>query len=167
MMRVGWGSRIWAIVAILILVCVSVLEAQTKVGDFTVKRDTDPITDDDRSWMASHGEDTDVGLGLKCLEDGLNVLLMHKYLIGDSDDEIRVVYRFDNDTPVPEHYWMLATGKTLSFSPMGRIPWFIERAKTANRIAIRVVDPGDGEVLTDIVSLDGFSEALANLPCSR
>lgn len=133
-------------------------------------QDADPFTDADRSAIVAGAEllgnqNTHLSIALKCLEDGLNFLLGHKYLGGDSDNEIRVEMRVDKNQSYGPKYWKLAMGNELSWMPMADVPRMVGEMRSGTRLHIRVVDPVDGEVLTQAVSLRGFSAAAAKLSC--
>lgn len=75
---------------------------------------TDDFDDTDRSYVTPAPEsivDADgyLGLGFKCLSDGINLVLLHSYQGGDSDDEVLVRYRVDKNNAYGPSYWALAS----------------------------------------------------------
>ena len=133
-------------------------------------QDADPLTDADRSAIVAGAEllgdqNAHLSLALKCLEDGLNVLLGHKYLGGDSDNVTQVQTRVDRNQSYGPKYWKLMSGNELSWMPLADAPRIVREMQSGTRLHIRVVDPADGEVLTQSVSLRGFSAAVAKLSC--
>jgi len=146
--------------------------AQERVGDFVVVMDRDELDDSNRSYIFTAAvNDTGnrtVGLAWKCMEDGLNILILFgTYFGGDADDEIQVRYRFDDGEPSDIQYWPLLQGNESAYMPMHLIRGFTEQALGAGRVVVRVTDPLDGETLTDTFDLRGLGGALQRLlPCS-
>lgn len=141
-----------------------------QVGDFTVAIRVDAMTDADRSYATTDRLSGNTGmeaLTFKCLDDGLNVIVETKYLAGDSDDEVRVLWRFAPDPASTPRYWGAMTGNRGWWMPMSLVTSFIETAKTRSEVTLRVVDPLDGETLTATFSLRGLGNALERLPCYR
>lgn len=141
-------------------------------GSFYYVADKDEMDDSNRSYVYTVSLNITptrgASVGWKCFSDGLNViLLLGKYYGGDSDDQIRVQYRFDTDPASDVENWSLLTGKKAAYMPMDEVSTFTERAKHAAKVVIRTTDPLDGESHTDEFSLRGATEALARLtPCS-
>jgi len=133
-------------------------------------KNLDAFTDEDRSYigpteanfMQSDGE---VLLVTKCMSDGLNILLMHGYMIGDRDDEVRVELRVDKNPAYGPAYWPLLSGQEASFMPMSHIDTYLKELESGDSLVIRVTDPGDGEIKTGSFSLSGFSETVRKLGC--
>lgn len=133
-------------------------------------RNADRFTDADRSSITAsvdmyESQDTPLVIGLVCMEDGLNLLLSHKYLGGDSDNEILVQMRVDKKEPYGPNYWRLFPGREASWMPMADVPKMVRELRAGNQLHIRVVDPVDGETLNQSVSLQGFSGAIEKLSC--
>lgn len=154
-----------------LLLCTPPLLAQSsaKVGAFLYFEAEDALTDGDRSYIFTLGENTsdDLSLAWKCYEDGLNVVLTVSYMVGDADDEVQVRYRFDQDSPSDVMWWELSNTNKLVYAPMDFVPFFTAQAKMANRVVLRVIDPADGETKQDVFSLSGLRTALQRLPCAR
>jgi hypothetical protein len=146
----------------------SEVEREFVQGDFTVSIARDAMTDENRSFILSVAESEEGGLGWRCLEDGLNVVLaIGTYYEGDDDDDIIVQYRFDSDEPEPQEYWALFSGKESAYIRMANVDAFTERALNAERVVVRAVDPYDDETHTYIVGLEDLQQALEFLPCAR
>lgn len=145
-------------------------EETVQIGGMEVNIARDPITDESSSgFFATEKTNDDLTLMVFCSEDGPQVGLSHKYLGGDRDDDIRFTYRFDDSPAVGPRDSRLSSSNRSSFpflSDMRRATEFINTAKTSTQVALRVTDPLDGEIVTSIVQLDGFAEALERIDCS-
>jgi hypothetical protein len=139
------------------------------VAGWEYHKDSDPFSDVDRSIVLatdkSYKSQDDLGIGFKCMEDGLNLLLIHKFLGGDSDDEVRVQMRVDKKEPYGPKYWKLFPGGKATWMPLGEVQRMVNEMREGTRLQIRIVDPLDGETLNQSVSLWGFSAAIEKLPC--
>lgn len=160
-------SRLGVGLALLLISVVTPLQAQKeqRVGNFTVAHITDPMNDRDRSFAMVMGNDNKLGIGLKCFDDGLNFILLHKYMGGDDADQIRVQLRFDNNEALDPIYFDVASGNHHSFSPLMSVPILTAGLARSSTVTIRAVDPLDGETVTDYFNLTGAKEAIFNLPC--
>jgi hypothetical protein len=145
----------------------SVVQREFEEGDFSVSIAHDALTDANSSFILSIAENEEGGLGWKCMEDGLNVILViGTYYAGDEDDDIIVQYRFDQAEPEPQEYWALLSGKEMAYIRMDRVAAFTARALTSHRVVVRAVDPYDNETRTFVISMRGLDRALRNLPCA-
>ena len=141
--------------------------AQTQIGNFTYEARLNPMTEDNVSHFYGIADDNSkLALVVKCLSDGLNVVLVHKRFSGDEDDQILVSHRFDKDDRVTT-YWDVFPSHKSSRLPVGHITEFLRRARTANQVVIRATDPPDGETKTSVISLNGFGRALDRLEGCR
>lgn len=104
-------------------------------------------------------------LRVECLNDELALILdWSDYLIGNSDNEVKVEFRIDSRDPDPGRHW------TLSYGFQGRMPidlWpnFRRQANSGRTVFFRITDPQDGEGLSHRFSLVGFGRALKRLSC--
>ena len=105
-----------------------------------------------------------MALAVKCEFDGLNFQLTHSYMLGDSDEEVSVLLRIDNNEVYGPEYWSLQAN-TISWMPLQHVKNIVEEMKSGDRMAIRITDLGDGEQLAEDVSLDGFSSSIEKLSC--
>lgn len=140
------------------------------LANWEYSKSSDPFSDDDRSTITANAEiygnqDVLLLIALKCMDDGLNVVLGHKYLGGDSDGEIRVELRVDKNETYGPKYWKLVSGHKFSWMPMADIAKLVREMRSGNILYMRVVDPADGETLTQSVNLQGFSAAIDKLSC--
>jgi hypothetical protein len=132
-------------------------------------RDYDDFDDTDRSMVIPFGSNRDntaAAIGFKCFSDGINLLVVHGYMIGDSDDEVRVRYRVDKNEPYGPAYWSLQPSSKSSFAPMRVVPELISEMKAGTKLVIQVTDPGDGDVKKGVFSLVGFSSEIQKLESS-
>lgn len=160
------------LLAALLLVGVTTTAAAQRtetVGAFTVVYAKDPIDDSNRSFIMTspEGEESDAAFYWRCMSDGLNVVVgIGKYFGGDDDDEIQVITRLDSDENSGIVYWPLLQGNRAAYMPMHRVESFTSRAMSAKQLAVRAIDPLDGETLTWVYRLDGLRQALAKItPC--
>ena len=102
---------------------------------------------------------------VSCQADGLNIMLSHSYMAGDSDDEIRVQMRVDQNEAYGPTYWGVGSENKRSWMPMRDVPDMIAQMKAGRRLVIRAIDPFDGDSLNQAVSLFGFSASVEKLSC--
>jgi hypothetical protein len=148
------------------------LAAAQGTGDFSVELATDPFDDSNRSFILNvdpidfHDGDN-LAFGAKCLEDGLNILVIWgKYFAGDDEGRVAVRHRIDDQAAGPEEMWEMFAGQEMAWMPMHLVGEFVAAARAGRRILIRVVDPFDGETITNEFELVGFGPALDQiLPC--
>ena len=139
-----------------------------QASSWTYTKNVDIMTDQDRSLVQPDISDVVDFDGFmpafKCFSDGLNFIVSHSYMGGDSNDEIRVHLRFDNE-PMETYRWSLGTGSEVTFADMRDVPHVASKFRASNRVVMRLVDPLDGETLTTIFKLDGFSAELEKMSC--
>lgn len=142
----------------------------SRYGRFSFVADVDEFDGRDTSFVYTESKtdsSRDAALIWRCLADGLNILYRwDKYLGGDSDNEVRVRYRIDGSEPVGPQYWGLMQSRKSGHAPMNLVQTLSAEAKAGKELLIEVVDPLDGERLTDRFSLIGLSEALKRLSCA-
>jgi hypothetical protein len=85
---------------------------------------------------------------------------------GNRDDKVVVRYRFADDAPSQDELWTQSTDGRNAFAPVSERPGITARARTANRVVVRVTDPLDGEVKTETFPLNGFTRAVERLSCA-
>ncbi len=139
---------------------------EVRIGSFVYVQAADPIDDTNRSYISAKqpDDDSDAAITWMCMEDGLNVVLeIGKYFGGDDDDEIHVITRVDQDANSGIVGWPLLQGNTAAFMPMDRVQAFTDRAKRARQIAVRAIDPLDGETLTFVFPVLELERALERL----
>jgi hypothetical protein len=128
---------------------------------------TDEFTGEDNSSVLIIDEDENMSLviGWKCLSDGLNVVLRHDYLAGDSDDEVAVQTKFDDKPASGIEFYALAPNNEFTFFDMDDVETFTNAAIDAARFMIRVTDPYDNEQLTAAFRTEGLNDELSKLLC--
>ena|SRR5690554_4964219 len=161
-----------AAVAVLVLAVACAAHAQDPVdGDFIYSAQSDPFTDEDRSFIftpSTDSGDRTSALSWRCMDDGLNVIYLHgKYLGGDSDDEVLVRYRIDSHDAYGPSYWGMMQGHEGTWMPMNEIAAFTRQARSGESVIFEVVDPLDGERLRDNFSLRGLAQGLSRLSCAN
>lgn len=145
----------------------NVVQREFDEGDFSVSIAHDALTDANSSFILSIADNEEGALGWKCMEDGLNVILViGTYYEGDEDDDIVVQYRFDEAEPAPQEYWALLSGKEMAYIRMDKVAEFTQHALESRRVVVRAVDPYDDETRTFVVGVRGLEKALRNLPCA-
>lgn len=131
-------------------------------GNFRVRVQTDPIGDQDQSvaLLFVDSPADDVGsISWMCVQGGVQPGVR---LIGSGERQ-PVVWRFDSDRPDTVTLEALP-GASTWFVPGDRIVGFTTRAKTADRLVIRVLGSDPAEYVYD---LTGSTAALNRLPCGR
>jgi hypothetical protein len=160
----------FAIGVVLLAAMDSPVAAQTpqrqQVGDYRVVFKKDVMSDEDRTWAYTLGvSNTKTSFGVRCMEDGLNVEFMYdKYLMG-RDSAIPVQYRFPAQSAVSQ-VWDISTDHEAAYMPVRLVSAFLAAASREPTITLRVTDH-DGDTVTSTFSLDGFSDAVALLPCAK
>src|SRR5690606_39491338 len=131
-------------------------------GDFSVSTGHDRLKDATNSFLLWIADNEAGGLGWKCMEDGLNVILViGTYYAGDEDNDILVQYRFDHDEPGPQEYWTLLSGNEMAYLRMDRVAEFTERARMAHRVVVRAVVPSVNETRASVIELRGLDSSLS------
>lgn len=143
-----------------------------RIGDFQVRLQTDPITDEDRSLAILYPRDgvaTGTGLVSWGCSGSMGELSVGVRLApgGRGGEAQEVVWRFDADRP----------DTTVLEGVSGAGSWFLRaedvvpftlRTKSATRLVIRVLDGAPAGVTTDyFYDLTGSTNALNRLACAR
>lgn len=145
-----------------------VFSSPATAQQWVYERLADDFDDTDRSYVTPAPEsivDADgfLGLGFKCLSDGINLVLLHSYQGGDSDNEVLVRYRVDKNNAYGPSYWALAADHEVTFAPMDVVPKVIAEMKAGSVIALRLTDPLDNQSLDSKFRLAGFTTAINKL----
>lgn len=152
-----------------LITLMAVTTTSVAYGEWEYTDKKDPFEDTDRSLITAaagmYENDEELIISASCQFDGLNIQLVHSFLVGDSDEEVKVQMRVDDNEAYGPEYWSLASDSESSWMPMRDVPGMITQMRAGNRLIFRVVDPADGETLDQAVSLFGFSEALERLSC--
>lgn len=159
-----------AILALVFLAAPSPALAQEPefVGSWMVVEKVDEMTDEHSSLALLLNSDgsTDLMVGFWCMPDGLNFVVVHKYLTG-RNDKIPVTLRLDRGKP-ETHQFNLFPDHELSWAPMRLAPTMLQRFRSVKDFAVRVVDPADGKRITKTYSgITGTDRAFSRLRCAR
>ncbi|GEN26438.1 hypothetical protein HVA01_00840 [Halovibrio variabilis] len=141
--------------------------AQERIGDFTHFINTDDFTDKDTSTIITPNTGGEGVLAWGCKPDGLNVMIgVGGYMGGDSDDDIMVRYRFDQNQPSEFSYWRLFPGQNeLAYMRINQVEEFTDEAMGANEVIMEAIDPLDEESRRFKMSMTGLTEAINKLSC--
>lgn len=130
-----------------------------------VRKQTDPITDEDRSGAFLSGTGNTV-LAFRCMADGLNVQFGYgKYFMG-SDSKVNVVHRFPPAVASDLLRWDISTNNEAAFLPMSQVSEFVKHALANETVVLRATDR-DGDQVTAQFKLVGLATALSQLPCHK
>lgn len=142
--------------------------AQAVQAQAVYENKKDGFTGEDRSYVfiqpSSVTGDTFL-IAWRCEYDGLNVVLAHNFLAGDSDDEVVVLYKFDEGDPSGNNYYDLSGSNKLTYFDMSDVPAFTQKALNSQKLMVRLIDPSDQETATGTFFLKGLSQNLPKLPC--
>jgi hypothetical protein len=122
---------------------------------------TDPLTDETRTIIFAGGTNGALHLAVRCEFDGINLLLGHKHLGGDANDQVEVQGRVDKNEAFPSARWSVNSNNQSSWAPISIVPKWVNQMKTGVSLLIRVTDPLDDEIVDDTLPLSGFSDAYA------
>ena len=129
---------------------------------------SDPFEDHDTSFVypddASYSSANELTISVRCEVDGLNLLLSHSYMVGDSDGETLAVLRVDKNDAIGPIYFTLQ-GNSQSWMPLRHVNDAVNQMKRGESIVVRITDPSDDEQLFEDVSLTGFADAVERLTC--
>lgn len=165
----------WAAFLLALLVPTEV-DAQERYGSFIYSENRDGFTDEDRSLIFTSSTETTSsivgneggGLGIRCDgQDELDVLfLIGKFMVGDSDNDLLVRYRFDSKAPSEYFYAPLARSSNESFFiPEDRDDEVAREILRSQRALFEVIDPLDEETIRYTFQLDGATRTAQNLDC--
>tara|TARA_B110000977_G_C10898953_1_gene424461 strand:+ start:278 stop:766 length:489 start_codon:yes stop_codon:yes gene_type:complete len=118
---------------------------------------------DNSSVLLLPVSDLEITLGWKCFDDGLNVLLLHKYLGGDTDGDVVIRYKFDSEPASDRNWYALSGNHEVTFFDMGDVAYFTNKALASQQIMIRLTDPVDDEILQSTFNPSDLEPALQRL----
>lgn len=131
----------------------------------TFHDDKDEFTGEDNSSVYIVATGKEIGLGWKCFSDGLNIILAHDYLGGDSDDDVIVRTKFDEDAPSERNYYSLSKNNRVTYFDIYDVGGFTKGAIEAEEVMLRITDPLDSEMVTGTFITRGLEDALRKLSC--
>lgn len=155
-----------------------VLYAQSNVQDFAhwaYVRQSDAMSDAPRdiAFTVTEGDQPDVAVGVKCMVDGANFILLFSdptvaiETISMNGNKPTFQYRFDQDAPLnsaDESDWYWDNKGKFMARPIDAAT--LQKFEDDSKLAIRLFDPDDGTVIgTYTYRLDGSSQAISRLRC--
>ena len=127
---------------------IAIMISQTASAQVEFNEDVDDFTGKDNSHVSVLPEGDMFLLGFKCLSGNINVILGHKYLGGDSDGDISVYVKFNDEEVTGPEWYSLQSGNRITLFDKRDVDPFVSEAVRSNKVAIRIIDPLDQEVLT-------------------
>lgn len=162
-----------ALLALATLWCASPIQAQQDldIGQFRVRLQTDPITDQDQSLAILFPRDgvvSAMGIVSWWCSDSTGGLVTGVRLTAPGRDQTQdVVWRFDADRPDTTSLGAVSGSNTWFMHEDDAVPFTI-RSKTARQLVIRVLGGAPAFRNTDYVyDLTGSANALDHLSCAR
>lgn len=137
------------------------------IGGFIAYTQTDPITDEDRSYVKSWSEDRSSSLTWLCEGQTLRIQVSYSGLLFYShrDEGYAVTLRFDKEKPAETRFWNTLSQSSTLLLDSDQVEAFSIHAMKSAQVVLRAVD-GDRDTQTGVFSLVGLRQALMTLPCS-
>jgi len=128
---------------------------------------TDEFTGEDNSSVIifDGDENRNLTIAWKCLSDRLNVILVHDFLRGDSDDDVAVQTKFDEQEPSGIKFYRLHSSNEGTLFDLSDVDTFTKKAIAANEFMVRVTDPADRKTITATYRTEGLKDELLKLLC--
>jgi len=146
--------------------------AQTMIGDWRVRENLDPFDDSSQTFIYLIPEDaTSFSSGIRSFAircgiggPGLSLYVGHSYMGGD-DNRMRVTYRLGSAEAKTVTGFLTSDNDATIVNELNAPE--VAALLSSPRVAVRVVDPLDGETRTETwTDLEGTGEALSFLlPC--
>lgn len=132
--------------------------------DWAYITQADPITDADTSFIVTISSNSERMMTVRKMSDGINVMYMlDRFFAGDSDSDIKVLYRIDSKPATDYSYWNLSQDNTAAFARMYNVRPIMRDFSSGSKVIFRAIDLLDGEIITDHFSLNGFTAAFNRL----
>jgi hypothetical protein len=134
-----------------------------------VEHDTDPITGDDRSfaWVTTPTYATSGSSGgvlyVRCVGDFDYEAFIEFTVFLDSENDVRVTYRFDDGEAIDAEFRSTFDGSTL-FVPADRVADWLRALRASHRFSLRATT-FRGVDHTLVFELEDFGEAIGELGC--
>lgn len=167
----GYPGSMNKLLGVFLLVTLTTTTMAQHYGGWALNRNTDPITDENRSFIYAQATDfpgyaSTSALVVRCSSDayyphGVSVYFVTDKYLG-SEDYYRVVYRIDKREPVTER-WSSSTDNEAVFLPVGEAPAFLAALTTGSEFVFRVT--AFDEDYTYTLPIAGFNDALYALGC--
>lgn len=107
----------------------------------------------------------DLFFGLRCMSDGLNIIVGHPYYVG-SNNRTQVIFQFDQSSEVIEMNWKMTSNQRASWIPMNIRITFSKMVSNAENLQIAVIDPFDSETHIMNFPVRGWNRAVNAMACS-
>lgn len=137
-----------------------------EIGKFELYQDSDPITDEDRSYISTTSDTGYSWLKWMCVGDKLQISLRYTSLLYYKRDGYLVIHRFDKETPIETRNWNSIEQSSSIYLRDSEVRNFTKKSMLSKQIAMRSTD-GDSDVATAIFELDGLKESLGKLSCAK
>ena len=173
----GWSTvKSMQILGVILLTVLGAALAQTAIGSFRYVKATDPLNDQDRSYLfTSESRDAKRGaqLQLRCQQNSrskqndLYIVLQHNLRLPDyygSYAEVRWQYRFDSKPASSNWLSYFSEDQTRIYLTDEARADFVAQAKKSQRLVIVVTTNGLAPQ-TFQFNLEQLTEALAKLKC--
>lgn len=131
-------------------------------GSFTYAEDSDPLNDEDRSWIYTYSDDENARLSWECEEDGLNIAVETGQVFADKD--IIATYRIDKNKAIDLIDWIEAVEGKAIYMPIDAVDEFTLQAIEGSNLVFRTFDYKDN-YKTFTFKLKGLKTALEQLDC--
>lgn len=159
-----------------VVISIALLLPQIAVSEIQYYKNIDDFTGKDDSRVLVAGTNDEITLIIQCLSDELRMLFYHEELIGDTNEQVKIAYKLDDNTPSEFNYSNLLNPRSMSFlgiressrstnQLMKNDKSLLGRLQGASKLSIRVVDPYDNRQLTTTFMLDGLREQILKLEC--
>lgn len=137
----------------------------------------DTFSGKDNSRVIVLGENDEISLVIKCLNEDLRMLFFHEDLVGSADDQVSIAYKINDREPSEFNNSNLLNPK--SFSLLGLASSsralndqfkndkaLLGKLQGAKKLAVRIVDPYDNNQLTTEFSVQGLRAQILKLSCT-
>lgn len=142
------------------------LSANYSSAEVIFNDDYDEFTEKDNSHvMITPSSGVNLVIAWKCFSDGLNILLAHGWMGGDNDDDVVVMYKFDDEPASSQKWYALQPNNEITIFDVGDVNDFTKKALASQKFLIRVIDPLDKDTITSSFEPKGLADALQKLRC--
>jgi hypothetical protein len=136
----------------------------SKTGNFEFYTDADPLTDEDRSFIAVDALEVNGFMAWKCQGEDLEIYIRQPKQTYSLSDEYSASFRFDKDKAIDLDNWTPATNEEAIFIDSGEIKNFTSTALRSNQIIIRTTSDSNKTALSTF-KLNGLKDSLEKLTC--
>ncbi len=158
-------TRVVTVSAVVAFLLVGRAATAQTAGPFKFVRNTDPVTHEDASWIASESSDRAGTLVWKCTGGALNVLYMFGQRV-EATGRVAIDVKFASEATPTTVRWDMAEGKRGASMPVSRVDSFTRQAFRSPKVVFRVATT-DSKTITSEFGLEGLGAALSKLSCAR